>query len=609
MSEKKKSPRLFLILTVLMLTIMACGTSGAGTSDLNITVSPPPATLDVGGIFQLKLTLLNQGEYNLDISEILLPDTLLNAATVVNTDPVMTMGNTSGGQTSFNYPITIAPNGQEEVVFTFEATQPGDIAGPGGVVSNAGTTKFQTRIVVEGTTSAGWAPGPSSNQTPIPLGAIPYQAVVQISALVDVDGRQLIGWTGSGTIITTDGLILTNAHVVLSDRFYTVKDLIVSMTVAQDSPPVQTYLASIVQADANLDIAVIKIRADINNNPINPSTLNLPAVLLGNSDALQLGDPITIIGYPGIGGETITLTKGEVSGFTSETAYGNRAFVKTSATIAGGNSGGLAANAEGEIIGIPTQVGSGNLEGSIVDCRPLADTNRDGYIDDDDSCVPTGGFINALRPIKLAMNMINLAMQGQVAVDAGTSSGETYTPSGDVYFYDDFSDPNSGWYTASDDSGSTAYSEGEFVIQVDEPNWVIWTSIDNYLDNVILTVDARVIRGVGDGDFGFVCGLIDSDNFTVIDISEDGYFSMWKYVNDEYISLVDWTYADEIAAGGPYELAAFCGTDHLALAVNGSLLISIVDPDFRVGDIGLLAGVFEKTGIKIGYDNFQLITQ
>ena len=62
---------------------------------------------------------------------------------------------------------------------------------------------------------------------------------------------------------------------------------------------------------------------------------------LGDSDALHLGDDILILGYPGIGGETITLTRGEVSGFhLCKRGYGNRAFIKTSATIAGGNSGG-----------------------------------------------------------------------------------------------------------------------------------------------------------------------------------------------------------------------------------------------------------------------------
>jgi hypothetical protein len=432
--------------------------------------------------------------------------------------------------------------------------------------------------------------------------------VVQILAVVNVEGQETIGWTGSGTIISPDGLILTNAHVILSDRFYTVTDLIVAMTVAQDSPPVQSYLASVLQVDANLDIAVIKVRADINGNPVNNATLNLPAVTMGNSDSLQLGDAITIIGYPGIGGETVTLTRGEVSGFTSESPYGNRAFVKTSATIAGGNSGGLAANSAGEIIGIPTQLGSGDIEAGYVDCRALADTNRDGYVDENDSCIPTGGFINALRPIKLAMSLIDAARQGQVAVDVGgTDAGEEYTPTGNVDYFDDFSDPNSGWYVASDADGSSAYINGEMVIEVNSSNWILWSYIPNSTDNIIMSVDARVIKGVGDGDFGFICGLQDSENFTVLEIAEDGYFSAWKYQNNEFISLYDWAYSDIIAAGGPYTLAAFCGSQKLALAVNETLLFEINDPYFRVGDIGVMAGVYEQVGIKVGFDNFQLM--
>ena len=141
MPKKKNLSRFILILSILMLTILACGTSVAGTSDLNVTVSPPTGPLEVGDVFQLKLTLLNQGQYNLDISEIRMPDTLLNGATVINTDPTMTMGSSSGTDTEFNYVMTIARNGQEEVVFTFEAAQPGDFAGTGGVVSNAGDNK------------------------------------------------------------------------------------------------------------------------------------------------------------------------------------------------------------------------------------------------------------------------------------------------------------------------------------------------------------------------------------------------------------------------------------------------------------------------------------
>jgi len=124
---------------------------------------------------------------------------------------------------------------------------------------------------------------------------------------------------------------------------------------------------------------------------------------------------------------------------------------------------------------------------------------------------------------------------------------------------------------------------------------------------MVMVVDARVIQGVGDADFGFVCGIKDTDNFTVLEISEDGYFSIWKYQAGEFVSLVDWTYSDEVAAGGPYVMAAYCGTDGLALALDDVLLAEVVDPDFVPGNIGLLGGTFENTGFKVGFDNFLLM--
>ena len=69
----------------------------------------------------------------------------------------------------------------------------------------------------------------------------------------------------------------------------------------------------------------------------------------GNSDKLNLGDDIFILGYPGIGGNTLTLTRGVVSGFTDDNSY-----IKTDAEINSGNSGGIALNCKFEIIGITT---------------------------------------------------------------------------------------------------------------------------------------------------------------------------------------------------------------------------------------------------------------
>ena len=258
--------------------------------------------------------------------------------------------------------------------------------------------------------------------TPAPAPRTPTElasATVQVLAMTASGGSFTPIWSGSGSIISADGLILTNAHVV-DDRYGDYTDLGISVMENTDSPPRLIYLAEIAAVDYGLDLAVIRIVADLGGNPVSP---DLPFVTLGNSDAIEIGDSLQILGYPGIGGETITFTEGAVSGFTSDRSVEGRAWIKTDATIAGGNSGGLGANALGELIGVPTRASSGAEGGDIVDCRPVADTNRDGYIDQNDTCVPIGGFINGLRPVNLALPLIDAARSG-VAYQPPTSPVE-----------------------------------------------------------------------------------------------------------------------------------------------------------------------------------------
>ena len=82
--------------------------------------------------------------------------------------------------------------------------------------------------------------------------------------------------------------------------------------------------------------------------------------------------------------------------------------IVTEANISGGTSGGLAMDAAGLMVAIPTQLGSGE-EQALVDCRVIADTNGDGNVNEKDMCIPVGGFINALRPINLALPLIETA--------------------------------------------------------------------------------------------------------------------------------------------------------------------------------------------------------
>lgn len=249
------------------------------------------------------------------------------------------------------------------------------------------------------------------------------RATVQILAL-EVQGASYQPlWTGSGSIISGDGLVLTNSHVV--DASQTRYDALgVAVTQEIDQPPALKYLAEIAAVDDDVDLAVLRIVSDFSGVPVD---VDLPFVTLGDSNTVEIGDDLRILGYPGIGGDTITFTEGAVSGFTLERSVAGRAWIKTDATIAGGNSGGLGANARGELIGVPTIVTSGAAEGQSVDCRALVDTNRDGVIDDLDTCVPVGGFINALRPVNLALPLIDAARSG--VQYAGGEEAET-TPVG-----------------------------------------------------------------------------------------------------------------------------------------------------------------------------------
>lgn len=224
-------------------------------------------------------------------------------------------------------------------------------------------------------------------------------SVVQILAIRD--GQPVC--SGSGTVIDADGTILTNFHVIEQIPACAHDTLGIAVTQDTSLPPVLLYTADILATDAALDLAVIRVSAAIDGSAL-PSFVPIP---LGDSNTIVLGDRLRVIGYPGIGGDTVTITEGLVSGFVTTPEGGDSSWIKTDATIAGGNSGGLATNEAGEIVGVPTIVGTG--DGPVVDCRVLADSNGDGELTQDDACVPTGGFINGVRPIGLAQPLIDQA--------------------------------------------------------------------------------------------------------------------------------------------------------------------------------------------------------
>ena len=200
------------------------------------------------------------------------------------------------------------------------------------------------------------------------------QAVVEVVAYDPVSGRAL--GAGSGTIVSASGFVLTNFHVLDDGTGSAVPwaAIFVSDPAAPDRAPQFRYWARYVDGDPVHDFALVEIVEDAEENPLPPGT-TFPSVAIGDSGALLPGDPITVVGYPGISGATITFTSGIVSGFLGEDLEaGGKQWIKTDAKLARGNSGGGAFDQAGVLVGIPTlgrQTSAGDYLESQDYLRPV----------------------------------------------------------------------------------------------------------------------------------------------------------------------------------------------------------------------------------------------
>ena len=163
--------------------------------------------------------------------------------------------------------------------------------------------------------------------------------IVYIQVYVDYRGEKILYGSGSGIVISNDGYILTNNHVVTGMSSYTVQ--VCTTDPKTGTGFTQDYDATLVGSDSDTDIAVLKIKAN-----------NLQAAVLGDSDSLHLGDDVVIIGNP-MGLQT-SVSKGVVSGLNRQISSNDRALssIQTDAAINSGNSGGAMFNMYGEVVGV-----------------------------------------------------------------------------------------------------------------------------------------------------------------------------------------------------------------------------------------------------------------
>lgn len=204
---------------------------------------------------------------------------------------------------------------------------------------------------------------------------------------------------GSGVIVTPDGYIVTNNHVV-------AKASEISVMLSDK----RTFKGKVVGADPQTDVAVVKI-----------DSTNLPTVPFGNSDQLKVGDTVMAFGNPF--GQYFTVTRGSVSalGRSGNGIEGFENFIQTDAAINPGNSGGALVNVRGQVVGINTAILSGNSgpggEGGFVGIGFAIPSNMAQHVMQD--LVKTGKVSRGYLGVEIGPVTEELAKQFKVPDTGG----------------------------------------------------------------------------------------------------------------------------------------------------------------------------------------------
>jgi hypothetical protein len=180
----------------------------------------------------------------------------------------------------------------------------------------------------------------------------------------------------------------------------------------------------------------------------------------------------------------------------------------------------------------------------------------------------------------------------------------------ELLFFDDFSDPNSGWDRADVADYYADYYNGAYRIIVHSDMSDSWANPDgNSYTDVSIEVDATKNAGPDDNDFGVICRYQGADQFYYAVISSDGYYGITKVTSNSSTHLGggEMQHSNYINQGSATNHIRFdCSGNVLTLYVNGQQLDRQTDAEYTSGNVGLIAGTYGTAGTDILFDNFSV---
>ncbi|HEX5505772.1 MAG TPA: hypothetical protein VFW96_24355 [Thermomicrobiales bacterium] len=176
-----------------------------------------------------------------------------------------------------------------------------------------------------------------------------------------------------------------------------------------------------------------------------------------------------------------------------------------------------------------------------------------------------------------------------------------------VLLRDDFSNPASGWPTASTTGGSYAYAGGGYQITVTRPNWIIWAypAQPPGLADVVVDVDATVVAGGTQAGLGGVRRFVSAaHDYYLLRVTSAGGYAILRHQGSVWTTLASGTSAAIRPGAASNHVQAACVGSVLALYANGQRLAVVQDGAFVAGDVGLGAETYAAPQAVVRFNAF-----
>jgi tetratricopeptide (TPR) repeat protein len=181
------------------------------------------------------------------------------------------------------------------------------------------------------------------------------------------------------------------------------------------------------------------------------------------------------------------------------------------------------------------------------------------------------------------------------------------TPAFSLAWQDDFSTPERDWGETSDLQSVKRFENGQYHISVNASELFIWSTAGQDLADFIVEIEATQVSGPNDNGYGLLFRFQDDQHFYRFDISGDGFYLLSKRLENQWVTLVDWTESPFIHKGqATNRLKVICQSSQISLYVNDRHLTDFSDVSYSHGDIGLFAGTLSQGGVHISFDNLKV---